>query len=98
MPRTSDSANSSGAVAEMLGDRFRCPQSAAGFLVTGAPSHQEGYFRIGKSVIGYGQCSSGIPRKSVRGSLHDTDPYINVKGSAVQMPFDPVEVVDHLRS
>ena len=98
-PVTADSANSTGDPARLLTDRFRCPvDTVARFEITGALSQEEGYFRIGKNVTCFGQCSSGAPKNSIEGLLHDAGEYVRVGGSVIQTTFDPVQIVDQLRS
>lgn len=98
VPRTSDSANSPGDISALLTDRFRSSIGLADCVVTGTLSSEAGYFRLGTSVICYGQCSSGVPANSVGGSLHDAAECIKLTGSAVLTPFNPVQVMDYLRS
>jgi hypothetical protein len=96
MPRTSDSAHPLRRAGQLLTDRFRCPEKVADFVIRGDLSHDAGYFRLGSDVC-YGQCSSGAPLKSVTESLHDARGHVVTNGSSVQLPFDPVQVVDNLR-
>lgn len=56
-----------------------------------------GYFRFGSAGICYGHCSSGLPAASVTDPLHDTYQDVIKNGSSVQLPFDPVEVINNLR-
>ena len=60
-------------------------------------SVESGYFRFGSAGICYGQCSSGVPAALVTDPLHDTQQYVKTNGSSVQLPFDPVQVVNNLR-
>lgn len=96
--RTSDSANVPGCGAQLVTDRFRCPDGVAEFVLDGDLSHDAGYFRLGSDAICFGQCSSGDPAKFVTGSLHDARERIVINGSSVRVPFDPVQIVDNLRS
>jgi hypothetical protein len=66
-------------------------------VATGDISGDAGYFRFGSAGICYGQCSSGVPAESVIGPLHDTHEHVSTNGSSVQLPFDPVQVVNNLR-
>jgi len=60
-------------------------------------SAESGYFRFGSAGICYGQCSTGLPAVSVTEPLHDTYHDVIVSGSSVQLPFDPVTVINNLR-
>ena len=81
-----------------LTEVFRCPEGAAAFVPSGKLSDRSGYFRLGPDVTCYGQCSSGDPARSVTDPLHDALGDVTIENSAVQLPFDPVQVVDNLRS
>jgi len=98
MIRTSDSPTATRSVAELVTNRFRCPQDVADFVIDGDLSRDPGYFRMGSEGICFGQCSSGAPAKSVSESLHDAGEYIIIDRSSVHLPFDPVQIVDNLRS
>ena len=87
----------SAAVERDLLDRYRCPTGIARFTVAEALSEESGYFRFGPDVICYGQCSSGTPSSSPGGQLLDVHPDIRDGNSAVQLPFDPSQVVGNLR-
>ncbi len=69
----------------------------AGFDVPKNLTGNSGYFRFGSDVICYGQCASGKPASSVQVPLYDARDRVVVNGSSVQLPFDPVQVVDSLR-
>ena len=53
--------------------------------------------RFGSSVMCYGQCSSGIPAKYPTEPLHDAGEHVVTTSSSIQLPFNPVQVVDNLR-
>jgi len=82
---------------QLLAERFRCPGFNA--ELTSAPnlSAGYGYFRFGADAICYGQCSSEVPAAVVRDKLHVASEKVCINGSAVQFPFDPVQIVDNLR-
>ena len=83
-------------VAQLLAGLYRCPDDIAAFAIRGELSHASGFFRFGQDVC-FGQCSSGDPRKSSAESLHDAGEHVVVKDSLVQLPFDPVQLVNNLR-
>lgn len=85
-------------VGQMLADRYRFPESADQFSVTGDLSETSGYFRIGPDLICYGSCSSKTPAHAITDRLPDIQEDIRVSASNVEIPFDPIEVVDTLRS
>jgi hypothetical protein len=81
----------------LLLERFLCPEHLADFTVAADLCYESGYFRFGSNAICYGQCSSGIPATLVTDTLHNACEHVRTNGSAVQLPFDPVQVVDNLR-
>jgi len=95
---TSDSARLPGSVGQLISDRFRCLQETANFVIDAGLSPNSGYFRIGSKTVGFGQCSSGAPANFVTEPLHDAGDHISVRGSSVHLPFDPVRIIDNLRS
>jgi hypothetical protein len=56
-----------------------------------------GYFRFGPDAVCYGPCSSGALASSVTGNLHDALQDVSIDNSEVQLPFDPVQIVNNLR-
>lgn len=60
-------------------------------------SVDSGYFRFGSAGVCYGQCSSGFPAASVTDPLHDAYQHVITRGSSVQLPFDPIRVINNLR-
>lgn len=82
---------------QALTDHFRCPDGFGDFTISQELSAGSGYFRFGSDVICYGQCSSGVPATEVTDPLHDVLPYVDTNRSPVQLPFDPVQVLDNLR-
>jgi hypothetical protein len=60
-------------------------------------SQVPGFFRLNADTICFGQCSSVSPTLSVgeAGQIGPDD--IKVNAGTIQLPFDPIEVVDNLR-
>ncbi len=97
-PRTADSINPSPALSQFLTDRFRCRSvDVAEFAVAEDLSFDSGFFRFGADVVCYGQCSSGAPAKVATEPLHEALDHVIAGAGNVQLPFDPVQVVDNLR-
>lgn len=84
-------------VTQRLSEVYRCPDIGAAFAVSGEVSRSEGYFRFGPEIVCYGHCSAGDPASSVNGPLFDARTVVKAADSSVQLPFDPIEVVDNLR-
>jgi hypothetical protein len=81
---------------QLLTDHFRCQGDFVDLAVSGELSADSGYFRFGPAGICYGQCASGTPTAVVTDSLHNAGQHVGVNGSLVQVPFDPVQVVNNL--
>jgi glycosyltransferase involved in cell wall biosynthesis len=81
---------------QLLAEHFRCTDDIGPFELKGELSQSNGFFRLGAEIC-FGQCSSGSPRKSPAESLHDASEHVVVNDSLVQVPFDPVQLVDNLR-
>jgi hypothetical protein len=82
----------------LLTDYFRCPDGLANLAVSCDLSADSGFFRFGLAGICYGQCSSsfGTPAAAVTDHLLDACDSVVVNGSLVQLPFDPVQIVNNL--
>jgi len=80
-----------------LTDHFRCPGEFVDLKVSGSLSAESGFFQFGDGVVCYGQCSSGLPANAVTDALHDALPEVRTDGSSVQLPFNPIQIVDNLR-
>ena len=81
----------------MLAEHFRCPDNIPAFVVTGELSHNSGYFLFGRDILCYGQNSCEDPAASVTDPLHDAREHVITGNSSVQLPFDPIQVVNSLR-
>jgi hypothetical protein len=81
----------------LLSELFRCPDIDAEFALAGDLSSKEGYFRFGPDAICYGRCTSGVPAETPMEPLLDAREHVVANGSSVQLPFDPVQVIDNLR-
>ena len=91
------SVNNQGTITRLLTDHFRCPDGLLDFSVSRQQPGEAGYFRFGPDTICFGECASGAPVGSAGGRLHDALPNVRIDGSSVQLPFDPVQIVNNLR-
>jgi hypothetical protein len=82
---------------QLLTGHFRCPEHVIDFGVTAEVPYEAPYFRFGSDAILYGQCSSGIPAILAMDSLNVRFQRVHPNALTVQLPFDPVQVVDNLR-
>ena len=81
---------------QILTSHFRCPEDVANFTVAADLSKNAGYFRFGSATC-YGQRSGGPAAASVTNILPCADQHVRIDGPTVQLPFDPVQIVDNLR-
>jgi hypothetical protein len=84
-------------VNQLLLERFRCPEFNV--VLTSAPNVSGGYghYPFSSDTICYGPCSSGAPVAVVTDKLHVASEKESIDGSAVELPFDPAQIVDNLR-
>lgn len=80
----------------LLTDHFKCLDNFGDLTVSADLSVNSGYFRFGQAGICYGQCSSGSPAAVVTEPLHDACDYVSASGNSIELPFDPVQVVNNL--
>jgi len=81
----------------LLTGHFRCSDDLADFVVSGDLSSDSGFFRFGRAGVCYGQCSAEAPATIPTDSLRDAGQDVSLDGESVQLPFDPVQVVQNLR-
>ncbi len=82
---------------QLILEYFRCPGEFTSFSVAPGLSQVAGFFRLNADTICFGQCSSVAPTSSVGESRQIAPDDIKVNAQTIQLPFDPVEVVDNLR-
>jgi hypothetical protein len=82
---------------ELLAERFRCPGSIADFEVTADLFSDSGFARSVFDAVRKGQLSFGASSTCVTDLLRQAGQQVQISGSRVQLPFDPVQVVDNLR-
>ncbi len=97
MIRSAMSVNNQALISRLLTDHFRCPEDSIDFSVSKQQPGEVGFFCFGPDVICFGECNSGIPAVAADRHLHDALPHVRIDGSSIQLPFDPVEVVNNLR-
>jgi hypothetical protein len=78
-------------------DRYRCPESFAGFGLIRDLSDDSGYFRFGRDTICYGRSATGFRASRADGVLYDALEDVTTEGSNAVLPFDPTDVIDNLR-
>jgi hypothetical protein len=81
---------------QILTSHFRCPEDVANFTVAANIPEKAGYFRFSSATC-YGRCSGEPPAALVTNTLPCADQHLRIDGTTVQLPFDPVQILDNLR-
>jgi hypothetical protein len=84
-------------VNQILSDYYRVPEAGLGRVCAAPTSGELGFFRFGPAAICFGQCTSGVSATLENAELHDASKSAHVKDCKVQLPFDPVQIVENLR-
>lgn len=81
----------------VLTEYFRCPDDASEFTVASRLPKRPGYFSFGPEITCYGRARQnshfGVSGHQIRDVLAD----VHVKEAAIELPFDPDEVIENLR-
>jgi hypothetical protein len=83
-------------VHKVLTDYFCCPDFPGDFSVPHWSSEKAGYFSVDKEIVCYGRASEGFATPS-NGHSPDILADAQLDGCAIQLPFDPSEVINNLR-
>lgn len=75
---------------------FRCPDEFSCLAAPSQLSARPGYFNFGPETTLYGRLATGSPAASPGQTLHDAASDVTIADGAVQLPFDPTEVVANL--
>ena len=81
----------------LLREYFRCPEEIPSFTVAPGLSQLSGFFRLNAETICFGQCSSIAPASSVAEAPAVATANVKVTAASIELPFDPVQVVENLR-
>jgi hypothetical protein len=77
---------------------FRCPDQFLQPLRSAPPAAgPAGYFALGPDTTLYGRLATQTPAASPDFTLHDALDDIQIRDGAVQLPFDPAELVSNLQ-
>jgi hypothetical protein len=79
-----------------LVDYYRCPEGFATVVVAGQLSEDSGYFRFGEAIC-FGRSSAGFRAKRATDPLYDTSTPVATADAALQLQFNPSDVVSNLR-
>jgi hypothetical protein len=77
---------------------FCCADLPFGFSPNGPLSEDPGFFRFGPETLCYGRSSTGFRSQQANQTLYDVLGDTSFDGSTIRLPFDPLEVVENLRS
>lgn len=78
-------------------DYYRCPEGFGHFALAAALRAGTGYFRFGRDVVCFGQCTSGYVSRNPEGQLFDSYGSVSFNQAGVCLPFDPNPIIDNLR-
>jgi len=81
----------------LLTDQLRCPDDFVPFTVADHLSPRAGFFQFGPGLVCFGQCAAAVPAPSFSDRLPDVLLQASSRGATVQLPFDPLQVVENLR-
>jgi hypothetical protein len=79
-----------------LREDFRCADDFGIFSVAELPSSQCGFFGFGSDAVCYGRCSGRVAADPAGVRFNALD-HVRINGRAVELPFDPGEVIGNLR-
>jgi hypothetical protein len=80
-----------------LTEYFRCPDRYAGLKSSRELSGPKGYFRFGSEAVCYGSLDGQETAETPTGRLSDARLFAQLDNGKVDLPFDPLEVIDNLR-
>jgi hypothetical protein len=81
-----------------LRDYYRCPDAFLNFGLTGELSEDSGFFRFGADATCYGRSCSGSRQLHPDLLLGNILGCAEVRDGAVNLPFDPTEVIENFRN
>jgi hypothetical protein len=81
----------------VLAQYYRLPENLLDCSVSSSPAGVPGFFRLGPDLTCYGRCSSGVASTFENSQFYDASFLVNLDKTNLQLPFDPVAVVDDLR-
>jgi hypothetical protein len=82
---------------QLIREHFRFFEDIPSWRVAPGLSENSGFFRFNGDTVCFGQCSSGLPAASVAEALHSASAAIKIDGTSLDLPLDPVQIVDNLR-
>ena len=97
MQRTSDVRGEVGEVGEFLARHFGCNGSGELAVLREVGAVAKRVLPVGPDAICHGRCAHGKTARHVSDTLYDASEALTVRGSVVELPFDPREIVDNLR-
>ncbi len=82
---------------ELLMERFRCPENVANMATAPDLCGASRYFRYLADTVYHGQRLSRVPATLATDASQVVSEKVRTSDSTVELPFDPVQVVDNLR-
>ena len=85
------------AMRDILSDYYRTPLTVRAVCHDGKPNSGPGFFRYGKDIVCFGECSSGVASSVERSVRFDASKGALVANSDIHLPFDISKVIEDLR-
>src|SRR5689334_17999268 len=85
-------------IADKLSEYFRIPVESLCSFELNTPAGETGFFRFGPSVVCYGRYKPGQVSSSPTEISQDALNDVRICGEAIQLSFDPSQVIDNLRN
>lgn len=82
----------------ILSDYYRVNELGLGRVCAPRPAGETGFFRFGAAPICYGHSASGVSASLENAQLYDASKNVRLTDCKVQLPFDPEEIVENLRT
>ena len=76
---------------------FRCPQADSHIKLGGELSRDSGFFQWGRDILCYGRSACGYRTRKADGDYYDVSNDSLIQDSTVDLPFDPLEVIENLQ-
>jgi len=82
---------------EVLSEYYRAPEGLLGDIPVTRQSGEEGFFRLGPGMLGYGHCAAGVSANVENAPLCDALTDNHPREAAVRLLWDAARVIENLR-
>lgn len=84
-------------LAQVLCERYRCPDAFVKLSIVASLSQDCGFFTFGHDTTCYGHSAAGYLLPQVQPDLYDVSQDVLITDSGIYLPFDPAQVIQNLR-